>query len=598
MKQINVNRSYLFPIELLINVMVGMLMWRILFIYFNDVEVLFPALRASFRLDISMTGGFFLLCYIPYIAYMVSGKQWLIQVLKWEMIAIWILMGIVEMSSILLYKEWGSTLDNRAVSYLSNPTEMWASVKSFIPWPVIITSLLIIGVGIWRITTFFKEWQPIRRKYILSWSYLLIIGLLSFVAMRGGLQKIVITPSDAFVFKDMKVNFAATNKMWYFLYSINKSGKLQTRNNIKEIKDFETRYQEDKCLYSDRDGLWKDKNIVLIVLEGWSADMVQYLYAQDRPAPFFDSLSRQSIRFKNAFSTGFRTDQGLASVLSGVPSMQGTNILKKLEKVRELPSLPRALKETGRSTSFIYGGDLNFANLYNFLNTLSFDTIIGQQSFDNESNASDWGVPDHIVAKKAIEIINQQSEPFFSNWLLLSSHAPFDVPIPNPFTGGKDVPSKYKSSVMYSDSALRSFFDSAKIQPWYQNTIFILTSDHGSTHSGWAGMDDHNRFRIPMIVFDPAHTVLDTMDISTPCNHFDLPATICKLVGTDASPFIYSRNVFCDEQNRAAWWSNDVVAGKYDNLNNSTQPVDGLKSIENNEPVLFLDMIKHWFNNL
>ena len=598
MKLINLNRSYWFPIELLFNIMVGMLLWRILFIYFNDVDMFFPALKASFRLDLSMTGGFFLLCYIPYILYMVSGRQWLIKVLKWEMISIWLLIGIVEMSSILLYKEWGSTLDNRAISYLSNPTEMWASVKSFIPWQVIITSLLIMGVGIWRITTLFKGWQPIRKNHILSWIFLLIIGVLSFIAMRGGLQKIVITPSDAFVSKDMKVNFAATNKMWYFLYSIDKSGKLQTRYNVKEIKDFETRYQEGKCLYSDRDGLWKDKNIVLIVLEGWSADMVRYLYAQDTPAPFFDSLSRQSIRFKNAFSTGFRTDQGLASVLSGVPSMQGTNILKKLEKVRELPSLPRAMKETGRSASFIYGGDLNFANLYNYLNTLSFDTIIGQQSFDNEYITSDWGVPDHIVAKKAIEIINQQSKPFFSNWLLLSSHAPFDVPISNQFTSGKDIPSKYKSSVMYSDSALKSFFESAKMQPWYQNTIFIITSDHGSTHSEWAGMDDHNRFRIPLIVFDPELTVSDSMVISAPCNHFDLPATICKLVGTDASPFIYGRNIFCIDQNRAAWWSNDVVSGKYDDHNNSIQPVDGLKSVDSNEPVLFLDMVKNWFNNL
>ena len=598
MKRIHISKSYQFPYLLLAFIMTGLLLWRIIFVVFNGTDDLFSVIAASIRLDLSMTAGFFMLCFIPYVAYMFSGINWIRILLKWVAILLWIFISIVEMSSVLLFKEWGTTLDNRAVSYLSNPVEMWASVERFIPWHMLLVSLLLLGSGIWICILLFKNWMPVKNKYVIKGIYLLLLGGFALLIFRGGWQKVVITPSDAFFSNDMNKNFAATNKVWYSLYAVSKSGKLETNNSDEAINNFEKKYRSNQCTSSDMDGAWKGKNIVLLILEGWSADMVGYLYGKDKVTPFFDSLSQHSVRIRNAFSTGFRTDQGLGCVLSGVPSMQGENILKKLDKVRKLPGLPDIMKANGYTTSFVYGGDLNFANLYNYLAVLGFDTIIGQQSFVNGEQSSDWGIPDHIAAGKALDIMNAQQQPFFSSWLLLSSHAPFEVPVPNAFTGLTDIPSQYKSSVAYSDYALKLFFDEAHKQNWFRNTIFIITADHGSTHSGWAGMNEQNRFRIPMIIYDPRMNTDESQEINAYCNHFDLPLTIAATVGADKNSFIWSRNIFCDDVEQKSWWSNDVMAAVCNARVDAVHPTGIQKSSGNEDAILFLDMIKRWFNNL
>lgn len=544
----------------------------------------------------SMVGGVFLISAIPYWLFMAFGKPIFLQVTKIIHIILWVFVSMVEFSSILLYKEWGTTLDNRAINYLLHPQEAWASVKDFVPFSVVFLGLLIFVSGLKRLTLLFEHWQPVKSHLIQSICFLVLSGPLAFLILRGGWQKIPIKPSDAFYSQDMRQNFAATNKVWYFLYSMKKSGKINTVHTDQEIEKYARQYHDLQCIQSPSDSAWVDKNIVLIITEGWSADMVAYLYGKETVTPFFDSLSQHSIRFTNAFSTGFRTDQGLASILSGVPSMQSINVPNVLDKVQSLPSLPLAMKNSGRHTSFIYGGDLNFSNLFNYLTVLGFEKIIRDKDFDGNELSTDWGVPDHITVAKALEVVSAEKDKFFSTVLLLSSHSPFEVPVPNSFKGPTIV-DKYKSSVMYSDYALKVFFDQAQTKPWFENTVFIITADHGSTHSGWAKVEDHNRFRIPLIVYDPSQPQKDSIH-QTPCNHFDLPLTICQMTGVADTSFVFSRNIFCNDVNQYAFWNVDVAFGKYGLKNQEITHEKSPNTASENEPLLFLDMVKKWFNQL
>lgn len=598
MPTVNSFPALYFPFRLVIFYLFGLLFWRLLFIYFNDVSEIVPVIGAAFRLDFSMICGAFLLGYIPFILFHIFGKVFWVKVTRIIHCVVWAFVSIVEFSSILLYKEWGSTLDNRAISYISHPQEAWASVRDFIPLEVIFFGLLILVAGMKRLWDLFESWTPTRSHYFQSVTWLVLVGPLAFLGLRGGWQKLPIVPSDAFYSGDMKNNFAATNKVWYFLYSIKKSGNITTSSKGDDIKKFQENYIKTACKTDSLGTPWKDKNIVLIIVEGWSADMVGYLYSKETITPFFDSLAQSSVQFTNAFSTGFRTDQGLMSILSGLPSIQSINMPDKLDKVLSFPSLAKAMKVSGRKTAFIYGGDLNFSNLYNYLTRIQFDSIIRDKDFDRQLRSTDWGVPDHLTVDKAIEIIDHQKDNFFSTLLLLSSHAPFEIPIPNKFTGIEGQANQYKSSVMYSDMALRQFFKQASKRAWYNNTIFIITSDHGSTHSGWAKMEDHNRFRIPMIIFDPSSSSISGQKITTPCNHFDLPLTICNMAGADGHAFKYSRDMFCGDMNQYAYWNVDVAAGMYGLQESIVSSIDKTNSNDSNQAALFLDMIKTWFNTL
>ena len=592
----NKNHCIYFPLNLLIVYAIGLLLWKLLFIYFNDVDDIFGCLLAGIRLDFSMICGVFLAGFIPYWLYMLLGNTFWINILKFIHIFLWIFVCIVEFSSILIYKEWGSTLDQRAISYLLHPQEAWASVRDFIPISIVFFGLLISISGIKKIHSIFEGWQVPKPK----WKYAtcaLLIGGAAFLGLRGGWQKLPIVPSDAFYSNDMKNNFAATNKVWYFLYSIIKSGKITTYYTEDVIKTFTADYQSNRCLTDTLQKPWRDKNIVLIAMEGWSADMVRYLYGKDNVTPFFDSLSKESTQFTNAFSTGFRTDQGLMSLLSGLPSVQSVNMPNIVDKVKKFPSLASSMEANGRQTSFIYGGDLNFSNLYNYLTIAGFDTIIRDKDFESSDRLTEWGVPDHITARKAIDVISQHDKIFFSMVLFLSSHAPFDVPISNEFTNRDGHQNQYKSSVRYSDDALRKFFQLAKQTDWYQNTVFVITSDHGSTHSGWAKMEDHNRFRIPLIFFDPSLTFSNDKKVhDQPCNHFDLPMTLCQLSGADGNAFVFGRNIFCNDPNQCAYWNVDVAAGTYCNKKQEVTSFLTKETIEKSQSILFVDMVKSWLN--
>ena len=585
-----------FPFILLLCYLILMAMWRMLFICYNEVPDVFYPLFKAFRLDVSMTCGVFLAGFFLWFMFLITGWGWVKKLNTGFHIFLWATICLVELCSVLIYKEWGSVLDVRALSYLQHPKEAWASSKDFIPFPQIIIGLAIFVFGAICLFNIFKNWTHVKIRQWYNTLYIFLIAGLGILGLRGGWQKLPIVPSDSFYSKEMKNNFAATNKIWYFLYSVSHKTTIQLSNSEREIQAFQLKYLSDTLCHEKERNKWTNKNIVFVIFEGWSADMVKYLGGGEKVAPFFDSLSDYSIKFTNAFSTGFRTDQGLMSILSGVPSIQSINMPNVIDKVAHYPSLPIAIKSKRTECSFIYGGDLNFSNLYNYLTLMGFDTIISGKDFEDSDNITEWGVPDHIMLEKAVSVLNDHKELFFSTILLLSSHSPFEVPWSNEFSKKTDIPSRYKSSVRYSDESLRHFFRLAKNTGWYSNTLFVITSDHGSTHSGYAGMEDHSRFRIPLIFFDPAADatgVSRTIDI--PCNHFDLPKTIISTIGGDDHNFVFGRDIFCLNPKRYAYWNVDVAAGSFGLAENSISVVSSHNEGNDSDAILFVDMIKKWF---
>ncbi|MBL0025653.1 MAG: sulfatase-like hydrolase/transferase [Saprospiraceae bacterium] len=588
-------QSLYFPLRLIFIYIIGLSLWRLLFIIHNKVGSWANPEIKGLRLDISMACGVALVLFIPWILFLIFGKEWILLINKWISVLLWIFVSLVELSSILIFPEWGTTMDARAVGYLDNPSEAWASSRGFIDLTIFAFGLLIFFVGLKRLRSLFDHWHPVRTHFVQSGIFMLLAGPLLFLGLRGGWQKLPIKPSDAFYSTDMKLNFAATNKVWYLLYSLSKQKQQKIINSDAEIVEFQTDYMAAKCI-SDTLGIdFKNKNIILIIAEGWSADMVAYLDGKENITPNFDSIGNLSVKFTNAFSTGFRTDQGLMSLLSGIPSLANLNMPNQLDKVTQFPSIVKSLKTAGYHTSFVYGGDLNFSNLYNYLALSGYDTIISERSFPSSDDVTEWGVPDHIMVKKAAYICDQQKQPFFSTILLMSSHAPFDIPVLNEFSLYSDIPSKYKASVKYSDLALGEFFREINAKPWYDNSIFVITSDHGSTHSGYAGMDDHKRFRIPLIFFSPGmpETYLYS-SIEYPCNHFDIPFTLAEKLGSDSKSFIFGRNIFCSDSSRSSYWNNDNTAAIY---NEHSGQID-LFTTKSRNSTLFTDMVKKWYNAL
>ena len=79
------------------------------------------------------------------------------------------------------------------------------------------------------------------------------------------------------------------------------------------------------------------------------------------------------------------------------------------------------------------------------------------------------------------------------------------------------VPEKYKDvfpeegieihkCIRYTDMALGRFFSEASRQPWFNNTIFVLTSDHTNQSDHDYYQTDIGGFCSPIIIYEPGNT--------------------------------------------------------------------------------------------
>ena len=83
-------------------------------------------------------------------------------------------------------------------------------------------------------------------------------------------------------------------------------------------------------------------NIIFIILESFSTHLMETFGGQPNVAVNMDKFAKEGILFSNFYGSSFRTDRGLASIISGYPGQPSTSIMKYPEKTDKLPSIPVA----------------------------------------------------------------------------------------------------------------------------------------------------------------------------------------------------------------------------------------------------------------
>lgn len=268
--------------------------------------------------------------------------------------------------------------------------------------------------------------------------------------------------------------------------------------------------------------------MVIILLESWLARFVGALGGKPDVTPNFDRLAEKGILFENFFATGTRTNRGIPSALCSSPSSPVRSIMKKLSVDRPFTSLAEILKKRGYKSIVIYGGDLEFDNMEGFLHSEGFDTFIGQRDFPSKASLGKWGVPDHIVFKRANQEFSKFGDrPFLGVILTLSNHEPFLLP-------SQDF-EIFPKSVPHSDWALGEFFHEAEKEPYFKNTIFILVADHGKLLKSQSDLP-WNRFHVACLIYAPHLLSSSPKRVSRIASQTDLLPTILGLLG---KPFLH-----------------------------------------------------------
>jgi len=346
----------------------------------------------------------------------------------------------------------------------------------------------------------------------------------------------------------MFANHASINYAWNFANALTHKSDGQNpykffkkevaKNTINNIKNTLLVADTDRILNTTK------PNIILIIWESLTAKVVGSLGGEPTVTENLNTLSKEGILFTNFYANGDRTDKGIPAILSGYYPQPTKSIMKRPNKTRSLPMFPQKMIDLGYATSFYHGGDLNFGNMNTYLRNAGITSFIDGTDFDQKDWNSKWGVHDHVFMKRfENDLKGNQKEPFFKIALTLTSHEPFEFPEEYKF--GKDTEeNKFRSAHAYTDKVIGDFVAFAKKQPWYDNTLIVILSDHGHRSPKHDGVfNSPKKFKIPMLWLGGA---LDKkgIEISTIASQVDLPFTLLSLLNTSNKEFIFSKNIF------------------------------------------------------
>jgi phosphoglycerol transferase MdoB-like AlkP superfamily enzyme len=455
-----------------------------------------------------------------------------------------VIASIIVAADLELYRHWGFRMDSTPLMYIGSEGAQSVSVLML---ALLLSILLLLIVPSWyvywkKIAPRFGQ-LPGTKRY--NAAVMLIVTGLLFIPIRSSFSVAPLNTGVVYFHKTIPfANHAGINVIWNFFESVASDHKRAYPDNFfdgeksKEILEDITR----GAGVVTRVVSPEKPNILLIVLESFTAKIIEPLDGLPGVTPQLNQLVHDGILFDNFYASGDRTDKGIVAILSGYPAQPGSSIIKFPNKTQSLPFLPRSIETKGYHTSFVYGGDIGFANMESYLTEAGFSHVTEDDDFPSELDNSKWGVHDHYVFNRLLEECDTAQGPFFKVMLSLSSHEPFDVPLDPPYLQGPDEKNLFLNACHYTDKSLGEFIAKAKTKDWWKNTWVIITADHGHRYPDAEELADKGRFRIPMLWVGGAITKADTV-IHTWAGQTDLANTVLSQVATPSKEFKFSKDI-------------------------------------------------------
>ena len=464
------------------------------------------------------------------------------------------IISLIFVVDIALYPYWGFRLDATPLFYLQSPSDALASA----PASTLILQTLVFVVytyGIfWALKRFVLPLMPEQyvKKMFSNSVQLVLLGGILFIPIRGGVTTSTANVGMVYFSKNQFLNHSAINPCFSFLASLSKQQDFAAQYNYfsesqrsKIFKKLTNQPQGDSIpeLLTT-----KNPNIILILMESFSANAIEVLGGEAGVTPNINRLSKEGILFSNMYANSFRTDRGIVAVLNGYLAQPTTSIMKYPAKSQTLPSIAKSLQKKGYTSDILYGGDINFTNMQSYFFSSGYSKVTADRDFPLKSRLSKWGANDDITFAHLYQSMtdNSRKEPFFSTFLTLSSHEPFEVP----YNRLKDP---YLNSVAFTDSCLGDFIDKLKKLPLWNNTLIVLVSDHGFRYPASVKEHDPKRYHIPMLWLGGA--IKEPRVIANYGNQTDLAATLLYQLDLPHKEFTFSNNMVDSLQPAYAFYS-------------------------------------------
>ena len=402
----------------------------------------------------------------------------------------------------------------------------------------------VMSALLWLITPKILEKINMIGQQLVATLCALPLGALLFLVIRGGFRVSTANVGDAYFSNDQYLNLSAINPAFNLFASTERQARYEDEFNFY---DEQRRAQLMKGLYDTNDTNTTQvletqrPNILVIFMESFGATMIERLGGEKGVAPNLESLADNGVFFSRIFANSFRTDRGTVCTFSGFPGLPTLSLMKVSNLCQQLPNIANMLGQAGYETDFLYGGDINFTNMQGYLRAGGFQKITSQDDFSlTERNYSKWGVPDGITFNHLYDMLKEREnskKPWFTTFLTLSSHEPFEVPY-------KKFEDAHFNAFAYTDHCIGEFIRRFRKTKQWKNTLIVLLPDHGIPYPKEGERFSPRFFRIPMIWTGGA--VRQKMTVEKIMNQTDLAATLLAQLGLKHDNFLFSRNVLSE----------------------------------------------------
>lgn len=455
-----------------------------------------------------------------------------------------------------LYQEWKTKLNFKAVSALATPGDVLVSV-SLTDTVMFFGMLGILGYSLYFVL---RRWilHPLTGTNESRWKHWLLfpfLGALCFVGIRG-IGRFPLAVSQACFSNVQFLNDVATNSVYYLAYNTAKSTEQRSEKRYTTMPEAEaqslvSRMQASSGLTSEQLLDLKKTphpNIVILVLESWQYDIAN---PQSEYMPFFASLCKQGLFFSQFYANGSHSDQGIACIYSGFPTLSSVSLPRSPDKYRIAPSLLKPFQQHAYDSYFQYGGQLYFGGIQSYLYYLGFDKVLDGKDFDKSIPQGSVGVHDEDNLRVFGDKVKALRQPFFASCYTLSTHAPYDFPGPRRYQNIAE--SNYVNGMHYADLAVRKFFERVQHEAWFKNTLFIFVPDHGHPTHLHSTYRSFGICRLPMLWVGPVlKQKYAGKEVNKLCSQIDISKTLLRQMGYDAQDFIWSKDIFDKESQEFA----------------------------------------------
>ena len=423
-----------------------------------------------------------------------------------------------------------------------------------------------------------------------NWFILLLVIVVIFLGIRSKLSGKSFGLSDAYAINKVSSGTLALNGFFTVYRTLNNNKSIHNLMEYDEaiaitktmLTTSNAPFVSEKypLMRAYKENNATQHNIVIVLLESWGAEHIDGFthYKELNITPYFKKLSQESLKFTNFYANGYRSIFGITAIYTGITLPAGFEFLGNGLELSRLSYLGTIAKNNGYSTIAMQGSQRRSYRVDAVSNLAGFDEYYGAQDMPQVEEVEGnrhviTGTYDHNLFSFYHQKLNTMKEPFLGFAFTSTNHSDFHLPhskferYPHNLRNYNGALNAY----IYVDNAIERFIEGVKKESWFDNTIFIFTSDHGSGDAlnpigrklrgeSKQPLSSIEHFRIPLLIYAPK--IFKPKELDTLGSQADFMPTIIDLLGFKDN-FTTMSNSLLDEsvEKRFAYFYGGSIIG-------------------------------------